>query len=56
MAGRLPPTRLYRLLDQVEIRELTDYPPSLPSQPPTRGIPEQASCDRRCAATTPEAT
>jgi very-short-patch-repair endonuclease len=26
MAGRLPPTRLYRLLDQVEIRELTDYP------------------------------
>jgi very-short-patch-repair endonuclease len=25
MAARLPPTRLYRLLDQVEIRELTDY-------------------------------
>jgi very-short-patch-repair endonuclease len=26
MAARLPPTRLYRLLDQVEIRELADYP------------------------------
>jgi hypothetical protein len=56
MAARLPPTRLYRLLDQVEIRELTDYPPSMPSQQLTPGIAEHASYTRHCAATTPGRT
>jgi hypothetical protein len=56
MAARVAPTRLYRLLDQVEIRELADYPSLDAVAGAHRATMEARSCGARCAPTMPAPT